>query len=94
MAIAYLTPAARQDLSVIWDYTNERWGIEQAEKYTEHIIEMCAVLTEPVTGSLSADDIRSGYQKVLYGKHLIFFRIEKEVIEVVRILHQSMDVEL
>ena len=28
-----LTPAAQRDLSEIWDFTRDRWGDDQAEKY-------------------------------------------------------------
>ncbi|MBB3666668.1 type II toxin-antitoxin system RelE/ParE family toxin [Garicola koreensis] len=28
-----LTPAAQRDLSSIWDFTEDRWGVGQAEKY-------------------------------------------------------------
>jgi len=29
-----LSPAAQTDLSDIWDFTAERWGERQAERYT------------------------------------------------------------
>ena len=32
-----LTPAAQRDLSSIWDYTEDRWGSQQAESYTLEI---------------------------------------------------------
>jgi toxin ParE1/3/4 len=28
-----LTPAAKSDLINIWNYTSEKWGVKQAEKY-------------------------------------------------------------
>lgn len=31
MSTYRLTPAARRDLSRIWDYSEERWGRQQAE---------------------------------------------------------------
>ena len=33
MSTYRLTPAARRDLSRIWDYSEERWGLQQAEVY-------------------------------------------------------------
>jgi toxin ParE1/3/4 len=29
-----LSPRAQADLSDIWDYTVDRWGVDQAETYT------------------------------------------------------------
>jgi toxin ParE1/3/4 len=37
-----LSPRAQADLSDIWDYTAERWGVDQAEAYIrliQHAIE-------------------------------------------------------
>ena len=33
MSTYRLTPAARRDLLRIWDYSEERWGLQQAEVY-------------------------------------------------------------
>jgi plasmid stabilization system protein ParE len=32
-----LTPRAQRDLAEIWDYTAERWGLDQAETYTRQL---------------------------------------------------------
>jgi len=32
-----LSPKAKSDLSGIWDYTFEEWGVEQAEKYVREL---------------------------------------------------------
>lgn len=33
----HLTPAARTDMTGIWDYTEDRWGEAQAERYVRQI---------------------------------------------------------
>ena len=43
--------------------------------------------------SRSAEEIRAGYRKVTVGSHVMFFRMQSDVVEIIRILHQSMDVE-
>jgi toxin ParE1/3/4 len=35
MAEFRLTPAAERDLEGIWDYTQEQWGDEQADRYLD-----------------------------------------------------------
>ncbi len=38
MSVRYLlSPAAQADLEQIWDYTEDRWGIDQADKYLREI---------------------------------------------------------
>ena len=41
----------------------------------------------------AVNDIRQGYYKYKIGKHLIFYRLQNNDIEIVRILHQKMDIE-
>ena len=88
-----LTPAARADLESIWDYTATHWGEEQAEDYTRNIQAACEALSKGKMVSRSADDIRQGYRKVAVGSHVMFFRMQSGGVEIIRILHQSMDVE-
>ncbi|MBN9612853.1 MAG: type II toxin-antitoxin system RelE/ParE family toxin [Actinobacteria bacterium] len=86
-----LTPAARRDLSSIWDFTQERWDARQAETYvTEiwHAIERVAA--EPERGR-SCDEIRVGYRRYAIGSHLIFYIENSSGVDVIRILHRRMD---
>lgn len=59
----FLSPAAKADIEQIWDYTVERWGEEQAERYVLAIRDACQELAEGARQSRAADDIREGYRK-------------------------------
>lgn len=87
-----LSPAAQADLETIWDYTVKHWGEAQAERYTRDIQAACEALSNGTLISRSADEIRKGYHKVAVGSHVIFYRQRSDAVEIVRILHQSMDV--
>jgi toxin ParE1/3/4 len=39
------------------------------------------------------DDIREGYRKYHVGRHLIFYRQAGKDIEIIRILHDRMNIE-
>ena len=55
-----LSPRARRDLGEIWDYTEERWGADQAELYIKRIWQAIeAVAHDPAKGR-SCDAIRQG----------------------------------
>jgi toxin ParE1/3/4 len=88
------SPAARADLSGIWDYTYERWGMDQAEEYVRQLqraIERAAANPRIGTG---CDDIRPGYRKMAAGSHVVFYRVADGIgIDIVRILHQRRDVD-
>lgn len=88
-----LSPAAQADLGKIWDYTAERWSPDQADRYILGIRDACEVLADGRTQGRAVDEIRPGYLKLAVGSHFLFFRItETGMIDVIRILHQRMDV--
>jgi toxin ParE1/3/4 len=89
-----LAPAAVLDLEQIWDYTADRWDIDQADTYLAEIrraIERAAA--NPRIGR-ACDEIRLGYRKLPAGSHLVFYRVLADgVIDVIRVLHQRMDID-
>lgn len=88
-----LSPAAQADLSEIWDYSARTWGEEQADRYVLAIRDACAGLAAGSRHGRAVDDIRPGYRKLAVQSHLLFYRIaDAGPIDVVRILHQRMDV--
>ena len=89
-----LSPAARADLEQIWEYTCARWDYDQAEQYLREIQRAIErVADNPMIGR-ACDEVRAGYRKHAVGSHVVYYRIVSvEVIDVVRILHQRMDVD-
>ena len=86
-----LTPKAQDDLSEIWDRTNEKWGREQAERYLRDIQRAVERFAQSPSLARRSDDIRPGYRRFRVGAHVVFFRQGEEAIEIVRILHGHMD---
>lgn len=89
----HLTRKAYEDLKSIAIYTEETLGKSQRTLYLKMMDEAFHELTNQPNIGVKIDDIRKGYFKYKIGKHLIFYRKIKRDIEVVRILHQKMDVE-
>ncbi|MDX8354676.1 type II toxin-antitoxin system RelE/ParE family toxin [Cognatiyoonia sp. IB215182] len=87
-----ILPAARRDLADIWEYTAETWGTAQADAYVTQLSDVFARLLDGTIVSQTADDIRRGVRRVPVGKHMVFFRVVGETTEVLRVLHQRMDV--
>ncbi|WP_280212185.1 type II toxin-antitoxin system RelE/ParE family toxin [Nocardia cyriacigeorgica] len=89
-----LSPAAQADLEEIYDYTCDRWDHDQAETYLreiQHAIERAAA--NPRIGR-PCDDIRSGYRRLTAGSHTLYYRLTPAgQVDVVRVLHQRMDVD-
>ena len=86
-----LTPAAQADLEDIWRYSVQQWSFTQAERYILSIRDACNDLASGAQNGQDAGDIRAGYRKLKVGSHVLFFRRPGDTLEVVRILHQRMD---
>ena len=88
-----LSPAAQKDLSEIWDYSAQNWGTEQANRYVLGIRYSCEALAAGRERGRPIDEIRPGYRKLAVQSHFLCYRITNAgLIDVVRILHQRMDV--
>ena len=85
-------PVARQELLDIWDYSFGNWGQGQADRYLADLDAMFARIANGSAPSRPADELRPDLRKVPVGRHVMFFREVAEVIEVVRVLHERMDV--
>jgi toxin ParE1/3/4 len=85
-------PRAVRDLDEIWSYTARRWGIAQAEHYIRSIRDICLALAAGERSGTDASDLRPGYRRCRTGRHVIFYRTgPDETVEIVRILHERMD---
>ncbi len=88
-----LSPAARADLEEIWDFTARRWGRAQAERYVLELHDACEALAGGARRGRPIDDIRPGYFKLAVRSHFLFYRLtDSAQIDIIRILHQRMDV--
>lgn len=91
MSAPRFTPAARSDLSEIWDFTEERWGSAQADTYVHELYAAAERVTETPARGIRVDHIRPGYRRYSIGSHLLFCAILDGEVTIVRILHQRMD---
>jgi toxin ParE1/3/4 len=88
-----LSEKALDDLNNIWIFTAENWSLEQANRYYNLIMDEIEFVADNFETSKDFGSIRKGYRYSKIKSHLIFFkRIENSDLEVVRILHERMDV--
>lgn len=89
-----VTRKAQDDLIAIGRYTEKEWGVSQRNHYLRQLDECFFRLAEnPALGS-ACDFILPGYRKFPQGRHLIFYKqASDDTVEIIRVLHKSMDVE-
>lgn len=95
-----LTARAAADFDAIVAWTEEQFGIKQSMSYEETLIAALQLLNDgpSVIGAKPRDDITPGLltlhisRRGKHARHFILFRgTETQTIEVLRILHDGMD---
>lgn len=90
-----LTVKAKSDLKNIARHTQENWGREQRNIYLKQIDDTFYTLSDSPSLGIACDHIKLGYRKFPQSSHIIYYKLGTEVkIEIIRILHKSMDAEL
>jgi toxin ParE1/3/4 len=85
-----LSRQAEADLLHIGNYTLDRWGERQADKYLAELEACCHRLAEAALLGRSCSHIRPGLHCIEQGSHVIFYRSVPETIFISRILHRRM----
>lgn len=94
MAKVILRQKAINDLNDIWDYTFEKWSEKQADKYYTTIKLSCSIIGKNPDIGKQYDGISKDLLGLKAEKHIIFYKsITENRIEVVRILHERMDLK-
>jgi len=89
-----ITNEAVKDLEEIWIFTNQKWSVEQADRYYNLIIDEIEFLSSNPLSGQSMDHIKDGFRVSKVKSHLVFYKIiNNETIEIIRVLHQRMDVK-
>ncbi len=82
------------DLEKIWLYTFKNWSLEQADRYHNLLLDEIEFISCNFKLGKNMEHIRTGYRMSKMKSHLIFYKMGKnDVIEIIRILHQQMDIE-
>jgi toxin ParE1/3/4 len=94
MADFNISDKALEDLNTIWIYTAENWSVEQANRYYNLIMDEIEYVAENFETTKDFASIRKDYRYSKVKSHLIFCKqIENTEMEVVRILHERMDIK-
>ena len=85
------SPAAIRDLQSISDYTLQAWGAEQEVLYLRELWrKLDQIRSHPESHRLRSDLVIA-CRSARHEKHVIFFSMDGDSIQVIRILHAAMD---
>ena len=89
-----ISEKAIEDINNIWIYTAENWSVEHADRYYNLIYDEIEYIVKDFEMAHDFGKIRKSYKYSKVKSHLIFFKKDKmNEIEVVRVLHERMDIE-
>jgi toxin ParE1/3/4 len=87
-----VSAAAAKDIEAILDQSAAEFRLLQTEKYYESLKRCLESLSENPGMGTTADNVRAGYRRFSHESHVVFYRVSKGGILVVRVLHARMDV--
>jgi toxin ParE1/3/4 len=88
------SPKALEDLQYINDYIITNWGQDSAQKILKKITANIRRLEEyPVSGVELGKliDVQTDYRYIFLEKNYVFYRIEYEKVQIVRVLNEQQD---
>ncbi|MDR9499362.1 MAG: type II toxin-antitoxin system RelE/ParE family toxin [Hydrogenovibrio sp.] len=86
-----LSEFAVLDLEDIYVYSAQQFGVNQAEKYFQDVIEQCEQLQIYPELGQDISDIKQRYRRLVHQSHVIYYRLDAKKILIARILHGSQD---
>lgn len=81
------------DLLSIWEYTSERWGNGRADLYIDAITVRFAWLTRNTGLWHRRPELGEGLHSYPERSHVTIFRRTNRGMEILRVLHERMDLE-
>ena len=86
MASYRLTDQALADLDRLYEYGVVTFGLLRANEYYDGLIEHFQILANLPLLYGAVDDVRAGYRRSVYRAHSVYYRIDGDGVEIVRVL--------
>ncbi len=87
------SPDARADLSPIWNYYANVAGRQTADKIVGEMGEACRLLEDHPFAGRARDEVRPGLRSIAARPHVVFYRVNNDVAEIVRVLDGRRDID-
>jgi toxin ParE1/3/4 len=86
-----ISPAAQNDLRNIYQFGLRRWGKLQSVGYLNNLKTRLWALTQQPHIGIERPDLQSEIRSFPGASHVVFYRIQTQSIEVIRVLHVRQD---
>jgi toxin ParE1/3/4 len=86
-----ITPTAETHLEEIGEYTREEWGENQMSVYIRALFSRFQWLADNPKLGQSRPKLAPELRSYREGSHIVFYKPTPERIDIIAVLHQSMD---
>lgn len=93
MNVWRLRALALKDLESIRDFTLQRWGVSQTERYLGELFACFDELAANPGLGRPREELSPGCRSFPQGRHVVFYVIGDRGVEIIALVHQSADVE-
>lgn len=87
-----LRPLAEHDIAEIWTDGADRWGVVQADRYFDGMVDLFDLLSEQPEIARLRNEFRPPVRIHIYGSHFVVFVTDGPKISIIRVLHQRRDI--
>jgi len=88
----FIHPLAEQDIEGIWNDGAERWGVDQADRYFDGMVNLFDLLSEQPEIARLRDEFSPPVRIHPYGSHIVVFEIVETGIAIIRVLHNRRNI--
>lgn len=86
-----LSPESQKSLNNIRAYSIKNFGTKRTKTYLQNIRKRMQLLAENPSLGIIREDLKVGYHSDFVGSHTIYYRVQPTHIEIIDVLHQSME---
>jgi toxin ParE1/3/4 len=87
------SPEARDDIDRLWIYYASTAGRGAADKALREIARIVATIEDFPLAGRSRDEIRAGLRSLVAGLQVVFYRLNEDRPEIVRVLDGRQDID-
>lgn len=85
---------AEDDLLSIWRYAADEWSPAVADEHLRHIECICELLCSHSDMGRARDELHAGARSLPAKPHVLFYRVAKDAIQIMRVLHEREDIDI
>jgi toxin ParE1/3/4 len=86
-----LSPEAARSIAEIDTYTAKQFGPKQAIRYLESLLDRLEFIAEDPQRGMHRPELNVDCFSYFVGSHTIYYRVKAEQIQIIDVLHQSME---